>query len=490
MRQRPVRRGAHRRRRDGGDLSDAAGVIRPAVEAALNFARRRAAATPPEPPPRGLVRILGFAKMTPAALRTVAKVVEEDDEFRARVAADVDEEQVGRAGWLWLARPEGWEEELAAIEADEQARRQAERAARDERAALRRLAVVEQAVARAEAEAAQQREELARVFGALEAERSQRLAAEAEVAALRSRIDQTVEERHDAVRALKRIEGELVERSTEVNALRAQVRELEASAGLGEAATGRTGGESTPTVVSPAPGTLAGLPDGAELAARLADAAGGAAALAETLAEIASQLTSALAAAPPVPVTGGEPSARRGTVPADVDVAGPGGPGGAGGAPITVRREPVRLPGGVFDDSPEAAEHLLRVAGIRLLVDGYNVSMQGWPDLPVSEQRRRLVAVLDELAARTATHVVVVFDGADVDGSAVRTSAPYGVQVKFSPAGVEADDVLIDLVARLPRTQPVVVASSDQRVREGARRHGANLLYADQLLAAAGRAAG
>ena len=36
-----------------------------------------------------------------------------------------------------------------------------------------------------------------------------------------------------------------------------------------------------------------------------------------------------------------------------------------------------------------------------LLVDGYNVTMQAWPDVPIPEQRRRLVDALAGLAART-----------------------------------------------------------------------------------------
>jgi rRNA-processing protein FCF1 len=55
--------------------------------------------------------------------------------------------------------------------------------------------------------------------------------------------------------------------------------------------------------------------------------------------------------------------------------------------------------------------------------------------------------------------------------------------VRFSEPGVEADDVVIDLVGRIPAATPVIVASSDGRVREGARRGGANLLHARQLVA-------
>jgi predicted RNA-binding protein with PIN domain len=94
------------------------------------------------------------------------------------------------------------------------------------------------------------------------------------------------------------------------------------------------------------------------------------------------------------------------------------------------------------------------------------------------------VAALADLAARTSTRVELVFDGADVGDGPVTVPAPARqlVRVRFSPPGVEADDVVLDLVAQLPAAWPVVVASSDNRVRDGARRTGANLLYSRQLL--------
>jgi len=148
------------------------------------------------------------------------------------------------------------------------------------------------------------------------------------------------------------------------------------------------------------------------------------------------------------------------------------------------RRIPVALPGGLLDDSVAAAEHLLRTPGAVLVVDGYNVTMTGWPELAAAEQRRRLVALLADLAARTSTRVELVFDGAEVDTATVTVPAParQWVRVRFSAPDVEADDVVLDLVAQLPAAQPVIVVSSDNRVRQGARRGGANLLYSRQLL--------
>jgi predicted RNA-binding protein with PIN domain len=146
------------------------------------------------------------------------------------------------------------------------------------------------------------------------------------------------------------------------------------------------------------------------------------------------------------------------------------------------RRVPIALPGGVLDDSVEAVEHLLRAPGVLLLVDGYNVTMTGWPELSVGEQRRRLLSTLGEAAARTGAAVEVVFDGADVEMQGVSRQVRQLVRVRFSPPDVEADDVLLDLLAQLPMSRPVAVVSSDRRVRHGARRQGANLVHASQLV--------
>jgi predicted RNA-binding protein with PIN domain len=149
----------------------------------------------------------------------------------------------------------------------------------------------------------------------------------------------------------------------------------------------------------------------------------------------------------------------------------------------TAQRQPAPLPPAVFDDSPEAAEHLVRTRGMVLIVDGYNVSKWGWAELPLPEQRRRLVDALAELAARTGVDAQVVFDGSDVVMPPAVPTTARSVRVSFSPPGVEADDVVIERVAQLPVHRPVLVASNDRRVRQGASRHGANVISTEQLMA-------
>ncbi|HJR41293.1 MAG TPA: NYN domain-containing protein [Gemmatimonadaceae bacterium] len=138
----------------------------------------------------------------------------------------------------------------------------------------------------------------------------------------------------------------------------------------------------------------------------------------------------------------------------------------------------------MIDDTVEAADHLFRVPGMSVLVDGYNVSQRGWPDLTIAEQRRRLVDALTELAARTGADVAVVFDGAEPVWPAVVPSTSRVVKVSFSPPDVEADDVVLARVADIDPTRPVVVASSDRRVADGAAAMGANVVSSHQLLGA------
>jgi predicted RNA-binding protein with PIN domain len=420
---------------------------------------------------------LGFAKLSPAALSAIARVVDQDDEFRARVAASSDEGAVGRGGWLWLTRTPGWAADLAAIEDEDRARRASraaeQREARDERSAARRLAATQAALTRAETVAEERRLELDRVQRELEEVRRARTATDARVAELETMVAELDEARAAAVRNLKDAEARLVTRATELKAVKARLRSLEAEAprpgaAAAEAAPTGAGGIAEPEqsepggVVSTAPG-----PDLGVVARELRRAARGASSLADGLAGLAAALTD----------DRGEPGP---TTPPPAPTGAPVTEGAAGGE----RRTPVPLPGGLLDDSVAAAEHLLRTPDAVLVVDGYNVTMTGWPELGAAEQRRRLVALLADLAARTSTRVELVFDGAEVDGGAIAVPAParQWVRVRFSPPDVEADEVVLDLVAHLPAGRPVIVVSSDNRVREGARRGGANLLYSRQLL--------
>jgi predicted RNA-binding protein with PIN domain len=138
-------------------------------------------------------------------------------------------------------------------------------------------------------------------------------------------------------------------------------------------------------------------------------------------------------------------------------------------------------PPGMQADTADALDAMLRTRGITLVVDGYNVSMAGWPEVAVADQRERLVAELARLHLRLRCDVVVVFDGADVEG--VTPPRRTGVRVVFSNAGQDADPVVISEVAGLPLSAPAIVASTDQWVQEHARDEGATVVPAVALLA-------
>lgn len=380
---------------------------------------------PPHLPPPRLQPFIGFAKRGARALAAVRAVVDEDESFRSRVAAEVSEDAVGRAGWLWLHRPEGWEGELAALEAAEAQRAADAVEARADKGAARKLGAAREATAKAEASASAARKDAAEARKLLTAERRRRSAAEAEVARLTA-------ERTDAVRQLKELEERAAERAAEVRALNEELRVAHAEPGV----------------------------DRAALSADVVAAAVSAQALAAELAELRDRV---------VPAKKGRPSKGRSVV------REPARP---------TRRRRASLPGGMLDDSPEAVAWLLRQPGAVLIVDGYNVSKAQWPDVPAAEQRDRLVAALRQMATRTGGRVDVVFDGAEGVSHAGRGTARDPVHIRFSDPDVEADDDIIALVSELASGVLVAVASSDNRVRAGAARGGANLVHARQLLEA------
>jgi predicted RNA-binding protein with PIN domain len=136
--------------------------------------------------------------------------------------------------------------------------------------------------------------------------------------------------------------------------------------------------------------------------------------------------------------------------------------GGGGPRPGDLVAGARSVRGGGAVDSVPALDALLSVPSVHLVVDGYNVTKTGYPELPLADQRTRLVGQLAALAARTSAEITVVFDGAGVVAAPTRGSR--GVRVLFSDPGVLADDVIRALVAAEPHGRPVVVVTSDKAV--------------------------
>ena len=139
------------------------------------------------------------------------------------------------------------------------------------------------------------------------------------------------------------------------------------------------------------------------------------------------------------------------------------------------------LPVGRRLADPAALDRALALPNAHLVVDGYNVTKTGYPQLELVAQRDRLVRDLGLLAARTSAEVTAVFDGAAVTARGGQVRA-RGVRVLFSAAGVIADDVVRDVVAAEPVGRPLVVASSDREVADSVRASGAHTVSSAVLV--------
>lgn len=403
--------------------------------------------TPPVTPPRQLVPLLRFAKLPDRALSTVADVLDRDEDLRTRVVEAVRDLRGGPpdpVAVLFLERPDGWDRDITRrLDDDEREARRAEAEARD-RTAARRARTLEEEAATLAGALDRAREEVAQLRAALAQERAALAEARTSLRSAHERTTQLERERdaaHRRASAAERARSQAVEELD-----RERARHEEAASDAVRRRLDAQAGE-------------------------LRRALGAAAELASSLTHALAQAASALDDATPAPAApGADPSARRPSSP--------------------WRRPPAPMPPGVTDDSVEAAEHLVRLDGCVLIIDGYNASLRVWEGLPLREQRERLVAAADELAARVGVEIVVVFDGAEADASMLARPARHRVSVRFTASDVEADDAILDLVDAIDPRRPVVAASDDHRVRAGAVERGANVLSQQQLFAVLRRAAG
>ena len=360
---------------------------------------------------------------------------------RARDAAARDDLAVLTSA-LYAARPEGFEFGLGVACAEDRERRDARALSDDLRAQSAQVAAAEERRRRTESDLATARADAARLDAELREERRGRR--DRESAAARQAEDATKRAREsDAALDKAKRDLELAETRARREAERARDAERRLREQRREAPAPPAGAD---WIVSKHAGDL----DLEDLVRRARD--------------LADELARALPGPPP-----GGPT-RPAAPPPD-----PGRP-----TPEAGRRTAVPCPPGLRADQPEGLDAMLRTRGVVLVVDGYNVSMSGWPETPVDRQRDQLVGALERLHLRLRCDVVVVFDGADVVG--VQPRRTRGVRVVFSPAGEPADPVIIREVAALPLRVPVVVASSDGWVRDHAVLEGATPVASPTLL--------
>ena len=73
-----------------GSAATADALVVPALELAVIVARLSGQVRPPVPVPRGIKSLTRFTRLPASARPVVRKVLEEDEEFRGRVAAAAD----------------------------------------------------------------------------------------------------------------------------------------------------------------------------------------------------------------------------------------------------------------------------------------------------------------------------------------------------------------------------------------------------------------
>ncbi|MGX2997710.1 NYN domain-containing protein [Streptomyces sp. JNUCC 64] len=133
------------------------------------------------------------------------------------------------------------------------------------------------------------------------------------------------------------------------------------------------------------------------------------------------------------------------------------------------------------EHDPAILDQLLGLPQAHLVVDGYNVTKTGYPQMPLEKQRLRLLGQLSGLAAQTGAEITCVFDGAELVAP-VLLAPPRGVRVLFSKPGVTADELIRQLVRAEPPGRPVIVASTDREVADGVARVGARPVASAMLL--------
>ena len=96
----------------------AAESLQAACELAYEVARDDAESDYLVEPPASMRSFLYVSDLPRRAITVAQQAVEDDSEFRTRVAARATEESVGRAGYLWLHRPPGWASEFEELDAE------------------------------------------------------------------------------------------------------------------------------------------------------------------------------------------------------------------------------------------------------------------------------------------------------------------------------------------------------------------------------------
>lgn len=403
--------------------------LRSALEFAVEVARVAQQRRREVGAPAALNAFFNLERIPSSALGRIRRAIDNDDGFRERLAAELDEAAAAGGGAVdaigreWLQRTAGWSERIAELIASADDAEEQKRAAAELKREQKRRQRAEEKAERSQRQADELRVTVEQLRAELASARSARRSGGASVEGLRTEL--AVRERK-----LATADERIVELTAAADADRQALIAAEERALLAE----RQRDELLATRAA-----AGGQPIAAEKFVELR-------ALAAVAAKQAERLAALVAVDAPT-------------------------------------RQPVALPGAATGQPAKAADFLLRVPSVIVFIDGYNVSKLRWPDDELAIQRQRLLDVADELARRYGAELVVVFDGADVTGA--HTTRRRLARVRYSPADTIADDVIRSEVAAVDPQRPVVVVTNDKAIRRDVTVAGANVVSSEAFVALA-----
>jgi predicted RNA-binding protein with PIN domain len=122
------------------------------------------------------------------------------------------------------------------------------------------------------------------------------------------------------------------------------------------------------------------------------------------------------------------------------------------------------------------------------LVDGYNLLFHlGLLDRrggaqALEQARQRLLDLVAETLGKEDADVTVVFDSGRSSSHRRAPQDCHGVHVLYASRGEEADDVIEGLIAGSASPRQLIVVSNDRRLKEAARRRGAQSMSCEDFL--------
>lgn len=445
-------------------------LLQPGLEFAWSFAKQRCQNPPFDPPPTPLKPLMGFVKLPPTALKVVKRTLDQDERFRELLAQNVTDDEIGHLSWLYITRPKDWEEELLLLVKSNQQKSLIENENKLENSARQQLKGAQLALQKsllklekASNQVQALRNDLAQQRKETQKARSQTAQLLAEVEKAKDNYQQLQSQFSDFMSQKQHLETEkknLAREKKELHLFKKQLLKFESD--LKAKHLFLQNQQKSSSLKSNLDVDFSLLKS---LAINAAKANEELYSWVEKL-EQNHQLSTSQGLDDDF-----NSVFKEKTNPTIVSRAS------------SRSKNKPKLPPGLRDDSKEAAEFLTRLANVKVLVDGYNITKNKWPNLPIRTQRQRLEDVLEAIALRTGADIEIIFDGDDVFVPPSRTPRRR-VKVRFSSAGVEADDLIIEQVGQMVSNRPVVVVSNDRRVVQNCIAQGAASVSNEQFLEA------